>query len=281
MTNEASIELTLSLDPQLHDLLVAELDGVGFNGFIQEDAQFQAYIPKRLWNDTTREALNNWLASHAPNAAWKEFEIVPQDWNKAWESSIQPIDIPPFYVRPSWAAAIAGRIDIVVDPKMSFGTGHHETTRLLLKMMPAHLKPGSRLLDAGTGTAILAIAAVKLQAAEVVAFDIDPWVSDNVAENLALNDATDVVTFRAGSMDVVPETNFDVILANINRNVLLDYLPAFAEKIAPGGYLYLSGVLVEDQSMMEEAATAVGFKLIQHDHEGPWWAGVFQSTASG
>ena len=82
-------------------------------------------------------------------------------------------------------------------------------------------------------------------------------------------------------MDVVTETGFDVIMANINRNVLLDYLPAFAEKVTPGGYLYLSGVLVEDQSIMEAAAAAVGFSLIQHDNEGPWWAGVFQMAQAG
>lgn len=278
MTNEPSIELTFSLSPDLHDLLVAELDAVGFNGFVQDDTLFQAYIPKAKWADTAQQTLKHWLQQHAPGTAWKEQEILPQDWNEAWEASIQPIRIPPFYVRPSWAPAEDGFIDIVVDPKMSFGTGHHETTRLLLKMMPAHIQPGCHVLDAGTGTAILAIAATKLEAGDVFAFDIDPWVSENVAENLGLNQVRNQVSFCVGGIEVVPETDYDVIFANINRNVLLDYLPEFAQKIVPGGRLFLSGVLVEDQPMMEEAAGAAGFSLLQHDHEGPWWAGVFEAS---
>ncbi|MEM8486059.1 MAG: 50S ribosomal protein L11 methyltransferase, partial [Bacteroidota bacterium] len=210
MTNEPSIELTLNLSPHLHDLLVAELDAVGFNGFVQEETRFQAYIPPKKWVADAREVVQHWLQLHAPGTTWQEQEIVPQDWNKAWEASIQPIRIAPFYVRPSWAPAVEGFIDIVVDPKMSFGTGHHETTRLLLKMMPDHITPGCDVLDAGTGTAILAIAATKLDAGKVFAFDIDPWVSENVAENLALNAATTSVSFSVGGMDVVPDTTYDV-----------------------------------------------------------------------
>ncbi|MFK7844196.1 MAG: 50S ribosomal protein L11 methyltransferase [Rhodothermales bacterium] len=280
MTNVPTLELALTIPFPLHDLLIAELDALGFTGFVQDDEQIMSYIPFSLWTGELKRHVEAWIQQHHADADWREKEIEPQDWNKTWEESIQPIRIPPFYVRPSWAAPEADLIDIVVDPKMSFGTGHHETTRLLLKMMPAYLKPGDKVLDAGTGTAILAIAAVKLQALSVLAFDIDPWVTDNVAENLKLNEVSHLISFRVGTLDVIPEAGFNVVLANINRNVLLEYLKDFAAKVAAGGYLFLSGVLVVDRPMMEEAAAKVGMRLVADDHEGEWWAGIFTHDAS-
>ncbi len=276
MTNEVTFELELTLPERLHDLLIAELDAGGFTGFVQDGELLKAYVPFCTWNPDLKLQLEDWLRKNVGSTVWEEKEIAPQDWNRMWKASIQPVKIPPFYVRPSWADPVEGLLEIVVDPKMSFGTGHHETTRLLLKLMPAFVKPGDRVLDAGTGTAILSIAAIKLKAASVLAFDVDPWVTDNVQENLNLNNVSHLITYREGAIDVIPETGFDVILANINRNVLLQYLRYFAGKIVKNGRLLLSGILLEDQPMMEEAAEKLGFKLVADDYEGSWWAGVFQ-----
>lgn len=280
MTNVPTLELTLTIPARLHDLLIAELDSFGFTGFVQDDELIKSYIPCSLWTHDLKRHVEKWIHHYHPDADWNEQEIAPQDWNKTWEESIQPISIPPFYVRPSWAVPQIDLIDIVVDPKMSFGTGHHETTRLLLKMMPAYLKPDDKVLDAGTGTAILAIAAIKLQASSVLAFDIDPWVTENVIENLRLNDVSSLITFREGTLDVIPEIGFNVVLANINRNVLLEYLKDFAAKVVAGGFLFLSGVLVVDKPTMEDAAANVGMHLVADDHEGEWWAGVFAHDTS-
>ena len=275
MTNITTLELNLRLTPALQEVCIAALDAAGFTGFVQDAEVLKAYIPLSLWTQDLKKYVQDWLHQHEAPLNWTEAEIAPRDWNKAWEASIQPIHISPFYVRPSWATPLAGAIDLVVDPKMSFGTGHHETTRLLLKMMPKYVTPDSRVLDAGTGTGVLAIAAIKLKAASAIAFDFDPWVSDNVLENLKLNAVTQFVTYREGTLDVVPEEGFDVVLANINRNVLLDYLAGFANKVNENGYLFLSGVLVEDRDFMEKAAGDVGLRLIADDREGAWWAGVF------
>ncbi len=276
MTNVTTLELALTLPLELHDLLVAELDATGFTGFLQDDASIKAYLPLDEWTPDLKAHVINWCRQQDIPTDWTETRIEPQDWNEVWESSIQPIEIPPFYVRPSWAPAREDLIEIVVDPKMSFGTGHHETTRLLLKMMPDYISAGKRVLDAGTGTAILVIGALKLGADSALAFDVDPWVSDNVQENLKLNKVNEQITYREGAIDVVPETGFDVLLANINRNVLLDYLETFAEKVVENGYLMLSGVLVEDQGMMVRAAWQAGFQLVESGAEGTWWAGVFK-----
>ena len=279
MANVPTIELALELPAQLHDLLIAEMDAAGFTGFVQDvdgGDQIQAYVPRSLWTEDLKSRFSTWLADHNCQTSWREAEIIPQDWNETWERSIQPITISPFYVRPSWAIEKEGYINIVVDPKMSFGTGHHETTRLLLKLMSRYIKPGTRVLDAGAGTAILAIASIKLGAANALAFDIDAWVTDNVKENLQLNDVSRQITFRVGGMEVISEGDFDVIFANINRNVLLDYMSSFGEKAGENGLLFLSGVLVEDQEMMVEATEKEHFTLIDQDHEGAWWAGVFR-----
>ena len=283
MTNVPTIELALELPAQLHDLLIAEMDAAGFSGFVQDvdgGDQLQAYIPRSLWTEELKSHFQKWLADYNCHDSWKEVEIIPQDWNETWERSIQPITIAPFYVRPSWAVEKEGYINIVVDPKMSFGTGHHETTRLLLKLMSRYIKPGMSVLDAGAGTAILSIASIKLGATSALAFDIDAWVTDNVQENLQLNDVSEQITFRVGGMEIISEGNFDVVFANINRNVLLNYMTAFGEKVADEGLLFLSGVLVSDQEMMVEATEQEQFKLIDQDHEGEWWAGVFRRTAS-
>lgn len=275
MNNIPTFELTFELPNSLHDLLIAELDAQGFTGFIQDDDLLQAYVPSSLWTDAIKAQIQIWLQKNDVAHDITEVEIQPQDWNKAWESSIEPIKIPPFLVRPSWAPAEEGLIDIVVDPKMSFGTGHHETTRLLLRLMPPIISPDCYVLDAGAGTAILAIAAVKLGAASALAFDIDAWVEENVIENLKRNAVDQAITFRVGTIEVAPESDFDVIFANINRNVLLSYLEPLTGKLAPAGKLCLSGVLVEDKALMVDKAKAVGLSLHAEGSEGAWWAGIF------
>jgi len=159
---------------------------------------------------------------------------------------------------------------------MSFGTGYHESTRLVLRFLPGLVggdaSSGERVLDAGTGTGVLAIAALKLGAASAIGFDIDPWAQTNATENALLNGVADRFEVREGSLDAVPETGFDLVLANINRNALLGLMPTFAAKLAPEGRLVLAGLLRTDRDVMLAAVRAAGLAVYDEATENEWWS---------
>lgn len=272
-----TIELTLYLDDTLQEYAVAELSDLDFDTFLQEDDCLKAYVPASKWNDVKREQVERWMAANAPGAELEERVVEPENWNRKWEETIQPIVVGPFLVKPTWAGVPPGEEDKIlleIDPKMSFGTGYHESTRLALRFLPEAVHEGDKVLDAGTGTGILAIAAVKLGAGSVIAFDIDEWAQENAVENLYLNGVADRITFREGGLEVVPEAGFDLILANIQLNVLLEMVPDFARKIRPGGRLVLAGLLREQREPMLDGAASYGCTLVQEDTEGQWWACV-------
>lgn len=273
-----TLELVFELEEARQEFLIAELDSLGFDVFFNEGAVLKAYIPSHLWTPASEAHLRGWLKRQDLPQTWNLSEIEARDWNEPWEKSIQPIVVPPFLIRPSWAPVLPDQqalIEIVVDPKMSFGTGHHESTRLVLRSLSSLIEPDHKVLDAGSGTAILAIAAAKLGASEVIAFDIDPWTAENAEENIRQNGAESVIRFSIGSMETIAEEEFDAILANINRNVLLDYMVAFAQKVKPEGTLVLAGLLLEDKPVVISAAEAAGFIFSFDCQEGAWWSGVF------
>jgi ribosomal protein L11 methyltransferase len=202
-------------------------------------------------------------------------EIADENWNAAYEATLGPVTAGPFLVRPSWASVpegSEGRIEIVIDPKMSFGTGYHESTRLVLGLLPGIVRPGDRVLDAGCGTGILAIAALRLGAASALAFDVDAWAEENAAENFARNGVEGRAEVRIGSVEAVPETGFDVVLANIHREVLLELMSELARRVRPGGRLVLAGLLRTDADAMRAAVQQAGFTGTAEAEEGAWWA---------
>ena len=228
-----TVELTVYVHDVWQDFLIAELSDLDFGVFQQEEDNVKAYIDADQWTAAKRKHVEQWMEAHSLAGVVAERVIPSQNWNARWEESIQPLAIGPFLIKPTWAempAAHQDKILVEIDPKMSFGTGYHASTRLVLRFLPSLVKEGDVLLDAGSGTGILAIAAIKLGAAQAIAFDHDPWSQRNAQENLALNKVDDQVTFREGTIETVPEVGFDLILANINRNVLLDLLPVFARK---------------------------------------------------
>lgn len=279
-----TVALTLPVDEDLHEYLIAELVDLDFEGFEQEERSLKAFIPASRWNDVAREHVEQWLAAHGVTAPLHEEVIEPRNWNRQWEETIQPIAVGRFLVKPTWADAPPGRDDLIlleIDPKMSFGTGYHESTRLVLRLLPEVVAPGDRVLDAGTGTGILAIAALKLGAASAVAFDIDEWAQQNAVENFFLNGVAARVAFREGSMEVVPETGFDLVVANIHLSVLLEMMPAFAEKVRPGGRLVLAGLLRQDRDAIVDAAAHADFTLTHEDVENAWWACAMRNSERG
>jgi ribosomal protein L11 methyltransferase len=279
-----TIELTLYLDESLQEYAVAELSDLDFDTFLQEEGCLKAYVPASQWDGVKREHVERWMAANAPDADLEERVVEPENWNRKWEETIQPIAVGPFLVKPTWAGVPPGDADKIlleIDPKMSFGTGYHESTRLALRFLPETVRAGDVVLDVGTGTGILAIAAVKLGAGSAIAFDIDEWAQENAVENLYLNEVENRITFREGGLEVVPEAGFDLILANIQLNVLLGMAPDFAEKLRPGGRLVLAGLLREQRERMLEGVAAYGFELVREDTEGAWWAGVCRLGSTG
>ncbi|NBB74695.1 MAG: methyltransferase domain-containing protein, partial [Bacteroidetes bacterium] len=176
----------------------------------------------------------------------------------------------------------SGKHILEIDPKMSFGTGYHESTRLMLRFLPDLIRGGECVLDAGTGTGILAIAAVRLGAASVIAFDISRWAEENARENVALNDVGDRVDVRLGPIrEAVPETGFDVVLANIERDPLLALLPAFAEKLRAEGRLVLAGLTDADEPAMRSGIAEQGLTIEREIRENEWWSVVLRHAEAG
>lgn len=277
-----TIELALAIEGEAQELAIAALLEIGFERFLQDDELLKAYIGAAHWSTARLQEVAEALRAHGlARVTVEERVIEPRDWNELWERSVQPFAVGGFLIKPSWASVPAAHSDKVVleiDPKMSFGTGHHESTALMLRILPELVKSGDRVLDAGTGTGILAIAAIKLGASSAVTLDIDEWARDNALENFERNEVADKTEFRFGSLEAIAESGFDIVLANIDRTVLLGMLPALAEKTRPGGHVVISGLLREDRSVMT-AATNGSFALTREETEGEWWAAVLKREA--
>lgn len=250
------VELRISLQDDFHELLIAELFDLDFEGFEQEDDLLVATIPTNRFDDSKREEIEKKLMAFGGEPSiLSEKIIAPQNWNLEWERTIKPQTIGKFYVHPTWSSFdgdIEDKIELMIDPKMAFGTGYHATTRVMLEWMPEVIKEGDAVLDAGTGTGILAIAALKLGARSAFGFDIDEWSETNARENILLNEV-DNFEVKLGSTEVIPDgETYDVILANINRNALIELIPELLRFLNEGGRLLLSGLLEEDEETMLE-----------------------------
>ncbi len=272
-----TVELVLDVPDRYHEFLIAELSDLDFESFTEDDDRLRAYAPATRWSAVRREQVERWLRAHDLPDAFEERVVRDENWNARWEETVRPLAVGRFLIKPTWADVPpehAGLLLLEIDPKMSFGTGYHESTRLVLRFLPALVGGGERVLDAGTGTGVLAVAALKLGAATAVGFDIDPWAQANATENAYLNGVADRFEVREGSLDAVPEGGFDLAFANINRNALLGLLPGLAAKLTPAGRLVLAGLLRSDREAMTEAAAAAGLHLYDEAAENEWWSAV-------
>ena len=281
-----TLALTLRVPDDVHDALVAELADLGFDAFESEAGRLLAYAPAARWDGPAREAVARALdgLGAAPGAMTEE-TLPATDWNARWEASVAPIEAGTFVVAPTWTAPDAGGRHLLwVDPKMSFGTGHHPSTRLCLRLLSADgaVVPGERVLDVGTGTGVLALAALRLGAAHALGVDTDPWSVTNALENAARNGLADRVTVREGSVELVPDgAAYGLVVANILRSVLLPMLPELAARLAPGGRLILAGLLRAERAEVEHALAAVGLAVADHAGEAEWWACRAERAAEG
>ena len=227
-------------DVEEQEKLIAMLSNFNFEGFEQTDIELLAYIENDLFNQDDVQAL-------LYDYAYEKEQLPNINWNEKWESDFEPIIIEnEVAIRADFHEEIGEtKHEIIITPKMSFGTGHHATTQLMLEQMSGINFTNKKVWDYGTGTGVLAIYAEKLGAKEIIANDIDPWSEENARENIARNNCL-AVNVRLGGLEVVPEDGFDIILANINLSVLRDDVPILLKKLKKsGGTLVISGVLEE------------------------------------
>ena len=257
------------------DLLIDTLSLVGFDTFEQTENGFNAYIPlidfdlKKL-EDAIKDFKNQFDFHFEFN------EIAHQNWNEVWESNFEPLKIKDCYVRATFHEAQPQfKYEIVIDPKMAFGTGHHQTTSTMMELMMAENFEETNVLDMGCGTGILAILASKLGANRVVAIDYDPICYDSTIENSTLNAISNIEAL-CGSKETIPNQKFDIILANINRNILLDQLASYASVLTEKGMIFLSGFYENvDLGMLIEKAESSGLKFVTHQKSNDWVAAKF------
>jgi ribosomal protein L11 methyltransferase len=202
-----------------------------------------------------------------------------KNWNEEWEHSINIIEVSDkIVIKPTFRNYIAkpGQIVLIIDPKMSFGTGEHQTTQLVLILLEKYVSSGARVLDVGSGSGILAIASLKLGAQHATAIDIDDWCYNNAIENSKLNNVDDAIDVIQGEITDIKVTDFDLILANIQKNILLDIAPEIYSRLKPGGIIILSGLLDYDEADIQNDFSALGLSFLETKTMDSWIALVFQ-----
>lgn len=273
------IELQLTASPDYTDILMAELAELGFESFVETDEGLEAYIPE---NDFEEDSLLSMLSKYqsitAIGHSWKALE--KKNWNEAWEQSYEPIEVGDRVRVRALFHAPDDRFEyeLLITPKMSFGTGHHETTWLVMNEQLSLPHAGIDVLDVGCGTGILAILARKLGAEALLAFDIDEWAVENTRENFSLNDISDRAEVFQGTITGVPEDRkFGGILANINRNILLSEISRYAQHLLPSGWLVVSGFYQTDAQDIIRCAQEQGLTYQHMNTRNQWATVVFTS----
>lgn len=271
------LEFKISCKEDFREVLIAELAEVGFDSFLETDQGLDAYIEEGLFD---REAYQEVLEKYqeVAHVLVEEGVMAKVNWNEEWEKHYDPIQVgEQVYVRASFHAPkpeIAH--EILINPKMSFGTGHHATTFLMLSHQLDLDHQGKRVIDIGSGTGILAIMAHKLGARQVEAFDIDDWCVENGNENFDLNGMSTVRMGLGTVREVAPQGIFDIVLANINKNVLLDEMEVYASLLDRGGFLLLSGFYTHDITDFEQKAAKEGLMLLKQKDKDNWAALILE-----
>jgi ribosomal protein L11 methyltransferase len=249
------------------EILIAELGYMGFESFVENDNGVTAYIQKHEWNSQILDDLYI-LGSPEFKINYAYHEVIQTNWNKEWEKNFNPIQVDgqvsiraPFHENPSL------KFDIVIEPKMSFGTGHHETTHMMIQHLLALDLENKKVLDMGCGTGILAIFAEMKGAQPTDAIDIDSWCYQNSLENVQRNGCR-YITVLEGDSSLLIGKKYDVVIANINRNILLSDMKTYTDSLSKNGILLLSGFYKEDITIIENEVVKHGLvfdKMIQRN----------------
>jgi ribosomal protein L11 methyltransferase len=275
------IEVTITSPAPYQDLLIGQLALLGFEGFLQENTSFSGYVPVAAWKKGMEKELIALLDNFGKEFNGLQFPtttktINEKNWNEDWEKSIGIVEATSrIIIKPSWKKlrkTDKGKIVLRIDPKMAFGTGHHETTRLSLVLLEEYIHSGARVLDFGSGTGILAIAAVKLGAASALAVDNDPWAIENALENISRNRVPKKVKAVEGDGRKLPKRSFDLIVANIDLPTITKSLANLVKRLKPQGTLIVSGLLTTDLTNFLNLISHQGIVPLEMLSENEWVA---------
>ena len=274
------------------DVLAALAGEVGFETFMETEDGLTGYVQQALFNEQTLKETIEDFPFDGISINYNVREAEDKDWNEQWEQEgFEPIEVRRKMEDGRGIIIHDGRhlpvnisdqdITIEIDAKLAFGTGTHETTRMICSTLLdlfGNLSP-LKVLDCGTGTGILAICALKLGASEAVGYDIDEWSADNARHNAVINRVDDRFTSLLGDVNILKEVegSFDLVMANISRNILLADMPMMHEKMAPGAQLILSGFYTADIPMLTEKAQSLGMKLVAQEEDNDWACVVFRN----
>lgn len=268
------LEIHFFIEPfeeYISNVLTAELGELGFDSFVQSEESLDAYIPEDIFDEIK---LKDLLADFPFEAAidYKVTQTETKNWNEEWEKLyFKPILIGnDCVIHSSFHKNVPkAKYDILIDPKMAFGTGHHETTSLMIGRLLEMELENKSLLDMGCGTAVLAILASMRGAKKIMAIDIDSCCTENSLENIAIN-RIEGIEVKLGGAEFLTGLHFDIILANITRNILLADMEQYAACLSIGGQLYMSGFYKEDILLIESEANRIGLKLIDFQEKNNW-----------
>ena len=262
------------------DILAAMLGDIGFESFEETTQGIMAYSPAPSFDET---AMVETIHASLPELqyTYRIEHIADQNWNKTWEDNyFEPIEIDNRCIIHSSHKPASKKVtyDIVINPKQAFGTGTHETTRMLLTYLLEHDITDKEVLDMGCGTGVLAIMASLRGAKHIEAIDIDSWAQENTEENIHLNHRTNIHV-QLGDANLLQKQSFDMILANINRNILVHDMQAYVRTLAPKGQLLMSGFYKQDFDIIKQRAESLGLKQLSYTENNDWAMGCFEKEA--
>ena len=271
--------LSFICDQIIADILVAELSNIGYDSFLTTDAGFEASISLNHFSQKELDKLINSYSSLGSITCHGN-EIREKNWNAVWEKNFKPIVVENQCVVRATFHKIKKKypIDLIINPKMAFGTGHHETTYLMIQNQLNTNHDSKRVLDAGCGTGILSILAEKLGAEKIIGFDIDQWAYENSLENISLNSCHRIEIIEGKLDKISSQHTFDIILANINLNVILEDLNSYYGYLSPGGKLILSGFLVSDLDTILYPTKDINLTLIEQNYRNKWMSVILKKT---
>jgi ribosomal protein L11 methyltransferase len=266
-------EVSFKLSPILpaREVLTMYLAEVGYESFVDNEEGLQVYIPEPDFNEETlKETIAN--VSAFCTVTYEVIHHEKQNWNAQWESSFEPVEVKnTCRIRAPFHETKEGFThEIIIEPKMSFGTGHHETTKTIIDAMSEIDFNGKSVLDMGTGTGVLAIYAEKLGASELVAIDIEEWAYENTIENVQVNSCDKIEARLGGKEHIKSSEVFDIVIANINRNILLEDMHAYAAAMKKDSVLLLSGFYALDATIITEKASEFGLEGVLRKEENSW-----------
>jgi ribosomal protein L11 methyltransferase len=265
--------LQVICDPEFSEILMAEIAEAGFDTFMETEKGFEAYGEEHNANDSLTEEIKE-KYKHVNPLIFFQDKVRKQNWNKEWEKNVEPIFIDDQCLIRAEFHKIERKFpyEIIITPKMSFGTGHHQTTYLMVKNQLSINHKNKRVMDAGCGTAILSIMASKLGAQQVEAFDIDEWSVPNGKENIEINHCSNIHIRQGKISDMNFDGKFEIVLANINKNVLLAEMEEYSGYLQDHGLLLLSGFYTKDIDDLKSEASKNGLHEIRRDERETWAA---------